>query len=130
MTLYLVAAKNERGVSTAECYREYDRTGGGKAADNRELIEGLRTGDLYKIARNCQNDLEAAAMTLRPDIAAVRAHLEKEKPPAVFMTGSGSAVAALCESKEQADCIADKIKDKVFWSGSFETVPQGIKIEQ
>lgn len=127
-TLYLVAAKPERGVSTAECYRRFDEIGG-ESADNQKLTAALQSQNLAGIAANTVNALERAALSLMPEIGEIKKLLEKEKPLSVFMTGSGSAVIALCESKQQADFIASRIKDKVFWCGSLETAPQGIVID-
>lgn len=129
ITLYFVLAKPERGVSTAECYRVFDSLGGGALPDNKTMIRALTEKNLKLIAENTVNNLEPAAVSLMPEIGEIKKLLENEKPMTVFMTGSGSAVVALCESKQQADFIASRIKDKVFFSGSFETVPCGMKFD-
>jgi 4-diphosphocytidyl-2-C-methyl-D-erythritol kinase len=62
----------------------------------------LATGDAEKLAAGLFNRLEDAAFTVAPAVRAVRDRLLAARPLAAQVTGSGSAVFALCGSREDA----------------------------
>jgi 4-diphosphocytidyl-2-C-methyl-D-erythritol kinase len=125
--IYMVIAKPRFGVSSFQCYEAFDAdpdfSGGG---DIKNVIRGLEGNDLGLIARNVYNSLERTAGKLLPDITEVRRLLERQKPLSVCMSGSGSAVVALCADKEHADRIAENIKDKVYYASVASTEKNGL----
>lgn len=90
-------------VSTAEVYRTFDALGlGGAFVQERAL--GWR--DVGAIG----NDLEAPALAVAPDIAAVRDALSAgEGVTHVALSGSGATWFALMQSAEGAHALADEV---------------------
>jgi 4-diphosphocytidyl-2-C-methyl-D-erythritol kinase len=97
------------GLSTADVYAEADRLGLGRDPDEleaiaRELREATRTGasplDYRKLLAN---DLAPAALSLRPEIGAALAALEKVGAAVALVTGSGPTAFGLFEHIVAAD---------------------------
>lgn len=89
----------KEGVSTAECYREYDKKPV-KNCNTEQAIARLRNGDVEGAAKYFCNDLYEAAARLNESVARALAEAESFSPWAACMTGSGSAVFALFETPE------------------------------
>lgn len=89
----------ERGVSTAECYRGYDRCpsrcGGSEAA-----LAALISGDKTALGASLNNALYGAAKGICGDVERAFSDLKGFSPLGVNMTGSGSGVYALFDSAE------------------------------
>jgi 4-diphosphocytidyl-2-C-methyl-D-erythritol kinase len=109
--LHWVFAAADYGISTADAYRELDRlreTGAGPppigAPD--DLLQALRTGDLAAIAANLGNDLEAAALSLRPELQATLDSGREAGALAAIVSGSGPTCAFLCENLAARSSIA------------------------
>ena len=62
-----------------------------------------------------QNDLEPAALSLFPEIAAAKNALQNMGLKQVAMSGSGSAVFALCSNLAKAQKLVPKLKIKSGW---------------
>ena len=100
--LHLVLAFADEGLSTPEVYKEWDRLL--TSADNIcrmndfapwcLVLRGERPG--------VANDLEEAAIRLRPSLKALRRALEAPDISAVSMTGSGSTFFGLCVNRAAA----------------------------
>ncbi len=97
-TLYGLLLIPDGGVSTARCYALFDEmcafTKGG--AGERELV----SGDLKGLGRALCNDLFKPAAALNKGVATAYEELKSFAPLGVNMTGSGSGVYALFESRE------------------------------
>ena len=96
---YIVLAKPESGVSTAEAYRLYD------AMPNRgalvvDVIEFLEAGDMEGYAGAAGNSLYRPAMVLNRDVKKV-ASLFTDADFSM-MTGSGSCVFAMYKDEDTA----------------------------
>lgn len=89
----------EAGISSAQCYKAYDETGG-VGGDARKALSALLSGDGEELAKSLFNDLAPAAKKLSSDVEAAFDELAAFAPSAVNMTGSGSGVYALFESRE------------------------------
>lgn len=97
--LYFLLICPREGVSTAECYREYDKNTV-KSGGTAQAIARLRNGDVEGAAKYFCNDLYEAAARLSGAVARALAEAESFSPWAACMTGSGSAVFALFETPE------------------------------
>ena len=95
------------GVSTAEAFR---LAGACAPSDNGALVEALQAGDWRRAARECKNGLFAAAVRLNPAVGRVRRELADLGAAAVNMTGSGSGVYALFETREEAEQALTKVR--------------------
>jgi len=96
-----VLAFGEEGLSTPQVYRLYDDLGGRSAPPPRvadELMNALRAGDAEALGEALDNDLQPAALTLRPvlrriletglDYGALGAVVSGSGPTVAFLTGS------------------------------------------
>jgi 4-diphosphocytidyl-2-C-methyl-D-erythritol kinase len=108
----LVLIPDEAGLDTGEVYREADRLGLGRSgAELDQLAEELRkrvAGGASPIdyADLLANDLEQAAMSLRPEIAEALAALEEVGARRALVTGSGPTAFGLFEDIVAADQAA------------------------
>lgn len=99
------------GLSTAEVYSEFDRLGGGR---RRLDVEALRT-----LAREMTllpvlaNDLQPAAISLRPELPGVLASLRAQGALGALVSGSGPTCFALYEDRARAAAIAARIDGAV-----------------
>lgn len=105
----------EQGLSTAEVFREADRLGSGR--DQEEIDE--ISGRLWAVASNgvsplaypalLVNDLEPAAISLKPEIGLQKQRLESAGAEFTGMTGSGPTVFGIFVSEEDARAAADRL---------------------
>jgi len=108
-----VLAVADGGLSTPAVYGELDRqreTGPVQVAgDPAELLQALRSGDPVAVGRALSNDLQAAALALRPSLQRVLdAGLELGALGGV-VTGSGPTVALLARDAAQAAALAQAL---------------------
>ena len=84
--LAAVLAPPREGLSTAAVYAELDRLGGGRERLEPERLRGLAGTTL---AGALENDLQPAALSLRPELAATLEALRAAGAPAALVSGSG-----------------------------------------
>ncbi|WP_255371751.1 4-(cytidine 5'-diphospho)-2-C-methyl-D-erythritol kinase [Cellulosimicrobium sp. CUA-896] len=104
-----VFAVQAEGLSTPEVYRAFDETVGGtepELGDDTALMQALRAGDAVGLGRALHNDLEAAALALRPELARTLAVAREADALGAIVSGSGPTVAALARSRQHALAIA------------------------
>ncbi|MGW9114672.1 4-(cytidine 5'-diphospho)-2-C-methyl-D-erythritol kinase [Microbacterium sp. NPDC055683] len=107
-----VLVVNEEGLSTPEVYGALDRHRERHHLDiaparkipavDAAVLQALRAGDPAMLAEVLRNDLQAAALGLRPDLAATLELGESSGALAGIVSGSGPTVAFLAESPEAA----------------------------
>jgi 4-diphosphocytidyl-2-C-methyl-D-erythritol kinase len=104
-----VLIPDEFGMSTAEVYAEADRLGLGRdAAELEEVGVRLRAAagegaSPLEYRELLVNDLQHAALSLRPEIAEVLATLEQAGAAVALVTGSGPTAFGLFEDIAAAD---------------------------
>lgn len=116
-TFHWVFAVADGGLSTPAVFRECDRlreeagTGSGEAdvptpdADPA-LLAALATGDPAALAGALTNDLQAAALSLRPSLAATLAAGTAAGAIGALVSGSGPTCAFLVKDAESAVAVA------------------------
>ncbi len=110
--LYFVLAVPQGGVSTAECYKLFDEIKKPESdADGAE--KALIKGDILRLSEKLSNSLYSAAIRLNSSITKAVEEAEKLSPLAVNMTGSGSGVYALFQTKESRDEALENYKGKM-----------------
>lgn len=106
----LLLVPNE-SVSTAECYSLFDRVGTvGGNSDRAE--KAVSEGNIKELAGCICNALTGAATSLSSEIQKCISDLQEFAPLAVNMTGSGSGVYALFESKEMCQYARSRYRGK------------------
>ena len=109
-----VFALAEEGLSTPAVFRRFDElTGGGQPAVRdvpEALTAALRAGDARALAGSLHNDLQAAALDLRPELAEVIAVAEEAGALRAIVSGSGPTIAALVEDPGSAQRVSRALK--------------------
>ncbi|MGL5864833.1 MAG: 4-(cytidine 5'-diphospho)-2-C-methyl-D-erythritol kinase [Dermatophilaceae bacterium] len=105
-----VFALSEGGMSTPEVYAECDRLRDDATVPEPvatpALMAALRTGDPRQLAPQLSNDLQAAAVSLRPALGEVLASGLEYGALAGVVSGSGPTVAFLVEHAEASIDLA------------------------
>lgn len=108
------------GLSTPDVFRELDRqrTAAGLAPESAPrptvdpvLIDALQRGNPFDVARYLGNDLQPAAVALRPELLDVLEHGIAIGAVAGVVSGSGPTIALLAGSKNDAEQFASDFTD-------------------
>ena len=113
--LYMVMLQKEVGASTKDVYAKYDELG--RQIQNEFEINNIKVF----------NVLQAPAIALCPSIQESIDELNKHTNK-VFMTGSGSAVCGIFDSKAQAEACLAKIPRGYAFNKVVKTMPCGVEI--
>ena len=121
-TFHLVLANPGAFCSTAEIFKAF-----APHLPNRpEILYNIRlamqAGDDAAVALALQNDLEATATRLHPEIGAARRRLEEAGCLGVSMSGSGATVFGIVRGASEAECVARKLSEDGLWAVAVETV--------
>ncbi|MGF1340620.1 4-(cytidine 5'-diphospho)-2-C-methyl-D-erythritol kinase [Streptomyces flavovirens] len=112
-TFHWVFAVADGGLSTPAVYAEFDRlTAGTQVPDptaSPALLAALRKGDTTALADALGNDLQAAALSLRPSLADTLAAGTAAGALAALVSGSGPTTAFLAADADAARTIADAL---------------------
>jgi 4-diphosphocytidyl-2-C-methyl-D-erythritol kinase len=114
--VYLVLILDEGGLSTPAVYKKLDELRAARGEDptkvaeptiSRSMIRALQAGNPFDLASSMQNDLEEAALALRPDLqntidlaielGAIRAMVSGSGPTVMALVGSEIGAAQLAE---------------------------------
>ncbi|GAA5108607.1 hypothetical protein GCM10023339_07820 [Alloalcanivorax gelatiniphagus] len=104
-TWWWVAVPSTEGLSTPAVYRHFDtmRPDAPEVPASAEpVLEALATGEPVRLARALHNDLQAAAVDLRPELGELIALGEAEGALRGLVSGSGPTVVFLCDSADGA----------------------------
>jgi 4-diphosphocytidyl-2-C-methyl-D-erythritol kinase len=85
----LVLLPNPQGLSTAEVYGEADRIGSTRDLLEPDRLRGLAAGSLEDLAVALENDLQPAALSLRPELQAAIDALTGAGALGAGLSGSG-----------------------------------------
>jgi 4-diphosphocytidyl-2-C-methyl-D-erythritol kinase len=111
MTLVLMPAAE--GLSTAAVYAEADRIPSTRPRLDPDALRRLAAAPLAAFAHGLENDLEAAALSLRPELATTLGALREAGALAAQVTGSGPTAfgvfEALMEAEEAAALLSDPL---------------------
>jgi 4-diphosphocytidyl-2-C-methyl-D-erythritol kinase len=108
-TWWWVVVPSETGLSTPEVYRHFDAMfpdapSEPVAAD--ALLVAIADGDAWALADALHNDLEAAAIDLRPELGALIEAGEEAGALRGIVSGSGPTCVFLCGSADHARSLA------------------------
>jgi 4-diphosphocytidyl-2-C-methyl-D-erythritol kinase len=103
-TYHWVFALSDDGLSTPAVYAECDRLRGSapvpEPVPNPALMSALRSGDPHELAPQLANDLQEAALSLRPDLGEVLSAGMEYGALGGMVSGSGPTLAFLVEDNE------------------------------
>lgn len=119
-TFHWVFAVADGGLSTPAVYRECDRLREAAGTDPSEagvpapeaspaLLEALRTGSVDRLAEALSNDLQPAAVSLRPSLAETLEAGAAAGASAALVSGSGPTCAFLVKDATSAARTADAL---------------------
>ncbi|CAL9369039.1 4-diphosphocytidyl-2-C-methyl-D-erythritol kinase [Streptomyces sp. enrichment culture] len=120
-TFHWVFAIADEGLSTPAVYHEHDRLAPGPAtppSSPGELLTALRHGDAVALADHLGNDLQPAALSLRPSLADTLEAGTAAGALAGLVSGSGPTTAFLVKDPESARHVAEALEH----SGTCRTV--------
>ncbi|MCA1221733.1 4-(cytidine 5'-diphospho)-2-C-methyl-D-erythritol kinase [Streptomyces sp. 8L] len=113
-TFHWVFAVAEEGLSTPRVFQEFDRLTGGTEvpapAAAPALLAALRDGDAPALAKALANDLQRAALTLRPALAKTLATGTAAGALAALATASGPTTAFLTKDGAGAHLVAEALR--------------------
>lgn len=110
MTLLLVP--DSEGLATADVYRRADELGTTRDELDPERVRGLATRPLVELAAALENDLEPAAVALRPELVERMDRLREAGALAVRVTGSGPTVFGVFHQGQAPD-VPDAVRAEV-----------------
>lgn len=109
-TFHWVFAVAGGGLSTPAVFREFDRLAEGRSIPAPEaspaLLTALASGDPAALAATLANDLQPAALSLRPQLAATLEAGTSAGALATLVSGSGPTTAFLVRDAESALKVA------------------------
>lgn len=104
------------GVSSGACYKKYDELSQNMAKKpqtiTQKCISALQQGDTNEGGRCLTNDLFPAASALCDSVKTAMEEAISFSPLGAVMTGSGSCVAALFETKELCEWAKSRYRGK------------------
>ena len=122
-TLHLTLVMRGPGVSTAWAYSRC-RPGGEQGASG-PMVEALKAGSARAIASVLRNDLEAAVLPERRDIAELKRALIQYGALGALMSGSGAAVFAIFADDKAAQETASVMSKNGIWARAVRTIERG-----
>jgi 4-diphosphocytidyl-2-C-methyl-D-erythritol kinase len=115
MALVLVPA--DAGLATADVYAEADRIGATRERLDADALRALAALPLERLAASIENDLEAAAVALRPELVATREALLRRSALAARVSGSGPTVFGVFADRAAAEAAAAGLDERALVVG-------------
>ena len=128
---HVVLVKPPISVSTAVVYKNLDINNIHLHPDTEAAIRAIENKDLHGIAKNMVNVLEGVTIPMYPIIREFKEELIKHGAVGAMMSGSGSTVFGLFESKEKAYRAAKYFKWQrnvrdVYLTTTFSKMQKGV----
>ncbi len=122
-----VVLESPVGLSTPEVYREFDTLHGGAVVDDPEipdeLIGALLGHDVDRLGAALVNDLQPAALRLRPELSIALERGRIESALGAIVSGSGPTCLFLCEGRSHAVRVAGGLRAADLGPVSFAPGP-------
>jgi 4-diphosphocytidyl-2-C-methyl-D-erythritol kinase len=97
-------------LSTAEVYGAFDRLAPPSPSTPDLVLQALRAGEVDELASVLRNDLEPAAIALRPALADRREAMLAAGALAAMVSGSGPTMLGLARDESHARAVADAVR--------------------
>lgn len=125
--LYAVLAKYQSlSISTAWAYQTYRQqfrstyapdhdtlVGRSQRVHSSAMVSAITHRDGKRIGQLLHNDLEKVVLPAYPQVIQLRQEMQRLETLGVMMSGSGSTVFSLAESKEKADQIRQELRNSL-----------------
>jgi 4-diphosphocytidyl-2-C-methyl-D-erythritol kinase len=108
--LHVVLVAQSEGLRTPDVYAELDRLQGWRDRLDPEPLRHLAATQPRELAAAVENDLERAAVSLRPELGAVLAQLRAAGASASAVAGSGPTCFALFADRGEAERAAAAVE--------------------
>ena len=137
--LHWVITPSSEGLSTPDVYRKLDilRVESGIDVSKLEqpevpelLVEALISGNAYEVAEYMHNDLEVAALALRPELAKTIEAGRKAGALKSMVSGSGPTIAHLALDRVHAEQIVNRLAVAGLPSFATHTSLNGTVLEK
>lgn len=109
---YWVVGMSAEPLPTPRVYQAFDEVGTPTDAEPDAVLQALRTADAEALGAALHNDLEVAAMHLRPDLGEAKQALLDAGAYGALVSGSGPTVVGLAASAHDAVEIADRVRNQ------------------
>lgn len=123
-TTHWVIGIDRAPLSTADVYAAFDRLAPPAATSPDAVLHALRTGDVDALGESLHNDLEPAAIALRPELEGRRDVMLDAGAVAALISGSGPTVLGLARDAADARRIAAAVAH-AFDAVEVATAPAG-----
>lgn len=136
--LHWVMTPSQVGLSTPDVYRKLDilRTESGVDVSTLEkpevpsgLLSALISGDAVEVSKYMHNDLEIAALALRPELSVTIEAGRKAGALKSMVSGSGPTIAHLAKDRIHAEQIANRLAAAGLPSIATYTSVSGTRLE-
>lgn len=107
---WVILAKPAISVSTAEVYRNFDVSANQEPARSRQMIQALENGDYEGMCRSLGNMLERVTLRMYPEVARIKACMERLGADGVQMSGSGPTVFGLVRKESKVHRIYNGLR--------------------
>ncbi len=104
--LGVVLVPGAQGLSTGSVYAELDRQDGGRERLDPEPLRRLATAGAKRLAEGLENDLQPAALALRPELAGTLERIRAAGALGVAVSGSGPTCFGLFADRRAAEQAA------------------------
>lgn len=122
-----VVLESAEGLSTPQVYGEFDAMHEGSEVGTPqipdELMQALRGHDVAELGAALCNDLQPAALRIRPALEASLDHGRLATAYGAILSGSGPSCLFLCEGRAHATQVADGLRDAGLGPVSFAPGP-------
>lgn len=108
-TYHWALAFAKEGLSTPAVFAKLDTMQRSSHLDTRELALALRSGDVHEVAANLHNDMQAAALSMRPSLRTTLERGQRAGALRGIVSGSGPTCAFLCEDAPTAQEVAAEL---------------------
>jgi 4-diphosphocytidyl-2-C-methyl-D-erythritol kinase len=111
--LTVVLVPRQPGLRTAEVYAELDRLGGWRERLDPEPLRHVASAGTAGLAAALENDLQQAALSLRPELAGTLERLRGAGALGAAVSGSGPTCFGLFDSPRAAEAAAASIPEAI-----------------
>jgi 4-diphosphocytidyl-2-C-methyl-D-erythritol kinase len=111
-TMWFVLGISSRPLLTAHVYEAFDDRGYESDAQVAPMTMAIGAGDVEGVASLLHNDLEAAALGLRPELVAKKEAMISAGALGAVMSGSGPTIFGVARDEDHARAVARAVESE------------------